>query len=934
MSTVTKPIVLDETAQAIKNSLDVIANKLGDVHISGGKFYGYKASSSALPSSGDDDGYAYVGTAAPYAIYNATSNNGTLSWVDSGSTISNLAVADEEDIDYDANGKLQLANRGTANGKGYMIVRSGIALALQMSQANTIYELRYNFDLNGSTLTMPNNSVLLCRGGVISNGNIAGNNTTILGAEYGAFDNVVLSGSYTNLYSNLSWWGCVPYDANNEFDNSGKIECAISSSFRVIKVTNSYGISTPLDAATKRIEGGDISGWNRCGFVANSNFASKDVTLSRDGNTYTTKAMFYHSFDEHPYFKALFFNCKYIADCAIEHLAGYSNVELDNVLVDNALKVGVLQYACEKMTWDNLYTRNCRIGAVISSAKFNPNNPFVFGEAKGMPNLMVLNSCRFGGGNYGLIIRGGSNYALQNCETYRNSILALSIIATNCKVTNYYSERDSECNFWIYEDGVKRFGTQGGSETDTYSSSGYGYVSPYLLSNNLDGLYGSHCGFLASECYYRSVIYCSGGRIDFDNLFISFSPRSYTRINVPASDVVLPTERNAQGIDSFIMYDNSSNISIKKINEYKHSNGGADARVFAEILDLGTGSLQSRTQCSSNRITVDNNNIRYYATWINCGSNPNNLMVKSLNITSRSDSSPSMKKNFMQIRTPLDLNKDIETERWGNSANLHYLSQKCYKMSYKGVPLYARNPNFQYPGSLYLTKSQCLEKFGDLKQIRYRIIAYFPSACTSYVNVSINAINSSWSSIQSLHYTNQAGIVSVEAGFYEITGIAAIYPKEEFVENEDSTKVWARTHFNVQVYPSNNAEVYVSPLMFYEVEDSKMVIPLLKEIVKKSGYTVQRPYLPPVGHRYYDTNLNEEIIWNGSSWVEEDGEVAGIKRKGTFSERPTPSKVGFQYFCTSGASIDGGTTEKTNIVIYYTGSGWVDANGNAVVAKA
>lgn len=89
-----------------------------------------------------------------------------------------------------------------------------------------------------------------------------------------------------------------------------------------------------------------------------------------------------------------------------------------------------------------------------------------------------------------------------------------------------------------------------------------------------------------------------------------------------------------------------------------------------------------------------------------------------------------------------------------------------------------------------------------------------------------------------------------------------------------------------------------------------------------------------IGFEFFDTTLNKLVVFNGTNWIDGNGEVANIKHNGTFAQVPTPTNVGFQYFCTSGASVDGGTTEKTNIVIYYTGNGWVDANGNAVVAKA
>lgn len=108
--------------------------------------------------------------------------------------------------------------------------------------------------------------------------------------------------------------------------------------------------------------------------------------------------------------------------------------------------------------------------------------------------------------------------------------------------------------------------------------------------------------------------------------------------------------------------------------------------------------------------------------------------------------------------------------------------------------------------------------------------------------------------------------------------------------------------------------------------------------IRTKGKTANRPTrINYAGLKYYDTQIKKLITWDGDAWKEADGAVAGVARSGTFANKPAAADiyVGFSYFCTSGASIDGGTTEKTNFVIYHKGSGaWVDANGTAVVAKS
>ena len=80
------------------------------------------------------------------------------------------------------------------------------------------------------------------------------------------------------------------------------------------------------------------------------------------------------------------------------------------------------------------------------------------------------------------------------------------------------------------------------------------------------------------------------------------------------------------------------------------------------------------------------------------------------------------------------------------------------------------------------------------------------------------------------------------------------------------------------------------------------------------------------GEMFYHT-ANGQLWWNGSKWVERDGASAGVRRSGTFAQKPAGSDiyVGFRYFCISGATVHG--DNMSNIEIYYTGSGWVDALG-------
>lgn len=106
-----------------------------------------------------------------------------------------IILADEEDITKDSESRLKFKNRTTQHGKGYIILRREKTFAEQLTQSNTIYQVKYDFDLDGAVVTMPSNCVLAFEGGRITNGKVESNNTIITGynetsdALYGVFYN-------------------------------------------------------------------------------------------------------------------------------------------------------------------------------------------------------------------------------------------------------------------------------------------------------------------------------------------------------------------------------------------------------------------------------------------------------------------------------------------------------------------------------------------------------------------------------------------------------------------------------------------------------------------------------------------------------------------------------------------------------------------------
>lgn len=130
-------------------------------------------------------------------------------------------LPDEEDItqsaiDGQGNTYLSLKDRtynpSEFSGKGYKILRKNIIeiedensnkfkkniLTKEMiSKPNTIYEIRYDFDLDGKEIAVPKNCVLKFNGGKLENGTLIGDNTKVNCDPYFTiFNKIIIKGNF------------------------------------------------------------------------------------------------------------------------------------------------------------------------------------------------------------------------------------------------------------------------------------------------------------------------------------------------------------------------------------------------------------------------------------------------------------------------------------------------------------------------------------------------------------------------------------------------------------------------------------------------------------------------------------------------------------------------------------------------------------------
>lgn len=478
----------------------------------------------------------------------------------------------------------------------------------------------------------------------------------------------------------------------------------------------------------------------------------------------------------------------------------------------------------------------------------------------GMPNMVVLEHCRFAGGNYGLICRGGSNYKLDSCETALNSLFGLILLDSTYLITNYYSETDCLSNFWIDNNGLISYPNSDGGVTDIADEWDKGKVHPYLIENNIDGILCKTGGILESSPYMRSVIYVNNANINLVSPFLSIKPRSYEVTDVKIDARELPTERNASGIDALIILEPTQSIILKNISVYCHANNNGTV-AFTDIV-MKSKVFGSDVGSNNTSVSSDGNyQVRLWYDYFPSFSNFNECRL-----TYSVNGNRNSVKRLIDIKPTNmayeDLNSDQDSWKYGTSQITPY-KYHSLKVYVKNVPVYKRDTSRPNYNNLNFTKAQSLSKFGDRMQIKCKFVAYIPEDVTSRIKLDVSFRNTSYEIINS-YVTDMSGDVLIKAGYYELTTIVPVRPKESEFDN------WARTIFTITVNNEPTIDVYVSNIYFFDIGDGSEICDN-KTPILVSGATDLRPYIPFVGQSYFDTTLGKSIIWTGSKWVDTTG---------------------------------------------------------------
>lgn len=215
------------------------------------------------------------GNGALYQLKDWTKRHETAGWSIADYTtkaelqdkIDNIATADEEDIttegDTPQTQVLKLKDRAydslNASGKGYKILRKNwqpingerknVLTQEMINEPNTIYEIRYDFDLNGVAITIPERCELKFNGGSFNNGDIdfsSLNNKVIKASKFGFIEGIdsTIAKHNGKLFQNLICSGIGIDFENREYN----LDCDIVKSAKYIHIENGIlNITTTTD---------------------------------------------------------------------------------------------------------------------------------------------------------------------------------------------------------------------------------------------------------------------------------------------------------------------------------------------------------------------------------------------------------------------------------------------------------------------------------------------------------------------------------------------------------------------------------------------------------------------------------------------------------------------------------------------------------------
>lgn len=762
-----------------------------------------------------------------------------------------------------------------------------------MQDANTIYIIQYDYDLNDASITVPSRCVLQFEGGSLSNGTLVGNNTAIEAGDYQIFS-----------VGTIKYRG---YSSSNPTDVHNWAYLYVSKIYGddlEIKGTWNNSVVNPNWIGLNDI---DSTKDSRLKIQRYIDLHSSNVAVSIPKNNYYT----YGSIKQT---KSIDFNGSSLICCK------YVDIYDDTIeLPDDALPLpeddirglemvyGLIQLRTNAA---NTYIKNVTIDGNRSDGSNNGNYEAIkygiaglysfYTNSKGLliENVTFRNSpvCGIIGGN-------PINATLKNVHFDSITEHGIYVPFTNTEKIIF-----ENCTFHNCGDDQRMIEARKGfgyiiktkvSSSNTRNHEFYFYNCEF--SNDAELYYGLGNPPYSTPSYYRGGIQSGLGDFYFENCIIpAYLQHQISHDAFDYSLVGKWTFNNCRGIGTIPT--ESSDQQTSKTNTVVNCNSCTGEINYSQV-------FKSINNCNFTTRYVG----KVYTTFYD--DEYNNIPVviedsiinfKIYNNASQSFLHNPIIQNLIIKRSTLSQIEDI--------VSYYGLSGNCKNLTVEDCVITSKQPLASMVPIQTISLKNCTANCSDYL-IRANTVTSVTikdinmiSGALFYRNTSPNTLidntDRSINNFKNITYNNLGSLTNINGNFNRANAVNAPIGTQLFItDRQKQLAIW---------------------------DGSRWVNALGKKL---DFQTVTSKYRPTsgfndddLGYLFFDKTLNKPLILtsvsNGSAvWKEFDGAAAGVKRNGATADRPTSTDIyiGFQYWDTDLGKM-----------IVWNGSAWVNLDGTAL----
>lgn len=885
---------------------------------------------------------------------------------ENGNTIEDrLVVADGEDLVTDGN-VLRLKDRPNTDGMGYVILRKGKTFQEQVTKPNTIYEIRYDFDLDGAEITIPENCVLKFEGGSLRGGILVGNGTTFRGLKdscltvdfAGTFICNHVKASYVGLYP--SGDGTVDGTPNQmdgflrlnnlirgtetitvEFDygyygfGGGGIEAQnkankpskVWNGWYAICIQNINGISDRTKnlkligngAKFINVYGYYIGGWKK---DTNGALTPIDSTPGWEYNVYGGGFMFIHSDEMH--------------------------MELDNVHVDMKEEETFRYGGRAPYSTNNCTLFISSINSYKITNSYFANSPYENLLSRGVKNSIYIGNTTFVNGRR-------HNIAFSSYD---------SCVLKNIKTINGGMPRVIEGSSFTFE----RSGHDIDFEGEEYGN----YVFGDLLIDGHISIDPCRSVYISGPYVHRNIsisnikVFSTKWPTDYDDNFNIVEQEGFSRFSI----LYAYESFNVNNIYLENKSPSAGEMTIPNIiTNYDNKEWLLDSSLASTYIDNAVVVIKHCPEGKVQKLYANNTQVYNYR-WD--GTRWEQIRFSSLKQFQSSGAKcyciPTIFRN-LTIHIPKNaafatrIASAIDSMNIENLTiyNLHARTNSALVVDGSNYGSIKNLDIVDVSGSNELSKDIIGSSIGGLAEniTISKTGMYYGFKVSNSINASMDCISYSESDSDGHVVNNVVFNKKKSSGEIRLPitngGYSSVYlgvPHPNISDKIDCTNTFGLnpniangTHVSLQ-----NKRNSAFQILKKTGNDSNgnivyqtMYMGDIK-VLPQSTYNSLNEIktTPGLGESVYITHLNKPVWWNGTEWVEGDNRAAGIKRAGTWSQRPNADgsflENGFQYFLLESEPDE---DPEGNPMESITGNGkpiwwiqdsrkWVDALGNTI----